>query len=155
MKITHQHFFADVYGKLQWSRRQLPSANVNFMGCVKHISFLVGQYFGPFVNNDIWNLVRWRFDKLMILGCIFSCGLLLVSHPSFFVFCQFFGNLFGHYEFVLYRGMFCLNYFQNFCWYHWLQCSAVVKFDEKICITPSQFQENICLFHKLSSYLIL
>ena len=22
--------------------------------------FVVGQNFGPFVNNDIWNLVRWH-----------------------------------------------------------------------------------------------
>ena len=31
----HQHFFADVYGKLQWSRWQLSSADVNFMVDVK------------------------------------------------------------------------------------------------------------------------
>ena len=35
MKKMHQHFLADVYGKLQWSCRQshwqLPSANMNFM----------------------------------------------------------------------------------------------------------------------------
>ena len=32
MKLMHQHFFANVYGKLQWSRQQLLSVNVNFMG---------------------------------------------------------------------------------------------------------------------------
>ena len=49
--------------------------------------FVVGQNFGPFVNIDIWNLVRCRFDKLMILGCIFFRDVLLVVDPSFFVFC--------------------------------------------------------------------
>ena len=49
--------------------------------------FVVGQNFGPFVNNDIWNLVRCRFDKLMILGCIFFPDVSLVGDPSFFVFC--------------------------------------------------------------------
>ena len=34
--------------------------------------FVVGQNLGPFVNNDICILVKWCFDKLMILGCIFS-----------------------------------------------------------------------------------
>ena len=79
--------------------------------------FVVGQNFGPFVNNDIWNLLRWRFDKLMMLGCIFSCDVSLVGDPSFFVFCQFFNNMFGHYEFVVCWGMSCLKYFPNFHWY--------------------------------------
>ena len=51
--------------------------------------FVVGQNFGPFVNNNIWNLVRWHFDNLMILGCIFYCKVLLVGYPSFFVFVSF------------------------------------------------------------------
>ena len=63
--------------------------------------FVVGQNFGPFVNNDVCNLVRWRFDKLMILGCIFFRDVLLVDDPSFFIFCQYFDKLFGHYEIVL------------------------------------------------------
>ena len=64
--------------------------------------FVVGQNFGPFVNNDNWNLVRSRFDKLMMLGCIFFRDVSLVSDPSFFVFCQFFDKLFGYLVFVLY-----------------------------------------------------
>ena len=47
--------------------------------------FVVGQNFGPFVNSDTWNLVRWGFDKVMILGCIFSRDVSLVGDPSFFV----------------------------------------------------------------------
>ena len=65
--------------------------------------FAVGQNFGSFVNKDIWNLVKWRFDKLMMFGCIFSRDVLLVGDPSFFVFCQFFDKLFRHCEFVLSR----------------------------------------------------
>ena len=45
MKIMCQHFFANVYGKLQWScqqsRWQLPSADVNFMGWVFIKHFIV------------------------------------------------------------------------------------------------------------------
>ena len=67
--------------------------------------FVVGQNFGPFVNNDIWNLVRWRFGKLMILSCIFFRDVSLFDDPSFFIFCQFFDKLFGHYEIVLCCGM--------------------------------------------------
>ena len=65
--------------------------------------FVVGQSFGSFVNNDIWNLVKWHFDKLMMLDCIFSRDVSLVGDPSFFVFCQFFDELFRHCEFVLSR----------------------------------------------------
>ena len=69
--------------------------------------FVVGQNFAPFFNSNIWNLVRWRFDELMILGCIFSCNVLLVGNPSFFVFCRLFDKLFVHYKFPLYCGMSC------------------------------------------------
>ena len=34
--------------------------------------FVVGQDFREFVDNNIWYLVNWYFDKLIILGCIFS-----------------------------------------------------------------------------------
>ena len=70
--------------------------------------FVVGQNFGHFVNNDIWSLVRWRFAKVMILGCIFPRDVSLVGNRSFFAFCQFFDKLFGHCEFVFYCGMSCL-----------------------------------------------
>ena len=122
---------------------------------MSHIyAFVVGQNFGPFVNNDIWNLVRWRLDKLVVLGCIFSRDVSLVGDPSSFVFCKFFDKLFGHFESVLYCGMSSLSYFPNLRWYRLLQCFAVIKFYEKVCVTPSQFQESVCLCHTFSSYLI-
>ena len=51
--------------------------------------FVVGQNFGPFVNNDIWNLVRWRFGKLMILSCIFFAMFRCLTIPVFLYFVSF------------------------------------------------------------------
>ena len=73
--------------------------------------FVAGQNFGPFVDNDIWNLVS--FHKLMILGCIFSRNVFWVGDPSF-LFLSIFDKLFRHYEFVLYCDMSSLMYFPNF-----------------------------------------
>ena len=49
--------------------------------------FVVGQNPGSFDNIDIWSLVRWRFAKVMILGCMFSRDVSLVGDRSFFAFC--------------------------------------------------------------------
>ena len=93
--------------------------------------FVVGQDSGFLVNNDTWNFVRWRFDKLMILGCVFSHDVLLLGSPRVFVLCQFFDKLLGHYKFVLYCGMSILKYFPNFRWHRWPQWFSVVRFDKK------------------------
>ena len=66
MKITRRHFLADVYGKLQWSRwqsrRQLPSADVNFMGCKE-----APENNETFKTKHRWSKSSWLLQRVAFL----------------------------------------------------------------------------------------